>query len=112
VIRAGDSDESIPDVDGRAASIVAINSRQTLQGEASVEASLDGSQARTVLSAPDRVAVVDVDVRMGVDPAQVGYNYRTRPIASGAGLTFTTSRYVMKGTVLTLKVRQPEPPRP
>lgn len=89
-IRAGDVDEGAPAVDGRAASIVTVGGRQVVQGE----------------------SVVDADLRLGVDPAQVGYQYRTNPIAAGTSLTFTTARYVIKGTVLMLTVRVAELSKP
>ncbi len=90
VIKAGDVDESAPAVDGRAASIAAITGRQVVPGETTVEA----------------------DLRMGIDPAQIGFQYRTSPIAAGTSLTFTTPRYVIKGTVLTLTIRATEPAKP
>jgi hypothetical protein len=86
-IKVGDVDESAPIVDGRAASIVAINGQQATRG----------------------VTTVDIDLRLGVDPAPVGFQYRTKPIASGVPLTFTTPRYVIEGTVLTLTARAGEP---
>jgi hypothetical protein len=110
--KVGDMDETAPAVDGRGAAIVAITSKQIVPGETSVAPPVDAFQNHTLLRGSDRVALVDVLLRMGVDPAQVGFHYRTGPIAAGTALTFTTSRYVMKGTVLTLSVRSAEPSRP
>jgi hypothetical protein len=89
-VKVGDLDEGAPVVDGRAASIVALGGRQLAQGD----------------------TVVDADLRLGVDPAQVGYHYRTSPIAAGTSLTFATARYVIKGTVLALTVRAAELSKP
>jgi len=112
LIKAGDVDAGAPLVDGRAASIATIVSRQVAQGETSVAGPLDANQSQTALRASDRVVVVDLDLLMGVDPAPVGFQYRTRPIAAGTALTFTTARYVMKGTVLSLSVRPTESSKP
>src|SRR5262249_4532576 len=83
LLKVGDLDAGAPAVDGRAASITAIVSRQAAQGETSVEGPPDANQSQTVLRTSDRLSVVDVNLQMGVDPAQVGFHYRTRPIAAG-----------------------------
>jgi hypothetical protein len=112
LLKVGDLDESAPVIDGRAASIAAIVSRQVVQGDTSVEGPPDANQSQSVMRGADRVALVDVDLQLGVDPVQVGFHYRTRPIAAGTALTFATGRYVMKGTVLTLSVRSSESSKP
>jgi hypothetical protein len=90
LVKVGDIDRGAPAADGRAASVVTIGGRQVVQGE----------------------TFLDVELRMGIDPAPVGYQYRTSPIAAGTPLTFTTARYVITGTVLTLTVRAPELSKP
>jgi len=112
LIRVGDVDESAPAVDGRGAAIVAITSKQVVPGETSVVPPVDTFQSQALLRGADRVALVDVILRMGVDPVKSGFHYRTGPIAAGTALTFTTSRYVMRGTVLTLSVRSAESSKP
>ena len=110
LIKVGDVDATAPPLDGRAAVVAAIASRQVVQGDASVGAPSDGAPDAVALRASDRVAIVDADLRLGVDPAQLGFRYRTNPMKAGATLTFTTARYVMRGTVVTVNLRaEPRP---
>jgi len=112
LLKIGDVDEGALAVDGRGAVVVAIASRQIVAGETSVQAPVDTTQSQALIRGADRVALIDATLRMGVDPARVGFHYRTRPIAAGTALTFTTGRYVIKGTVLAVSVRSPEPAKP
>jgi hypothetical protein len=105
LIKVGDVDVSASPLDGRAAVIAAIASRQVVQGEASVASPLEGAPDAVSLRAPGRVAIVEVDLRLGVDPSQLGFRYRTTPVRAGGTLTFTSSTYVMRGIVLTFNVR-------
>jgi len=110
LIKVGDIDATAPAIDGRAAVVTAIVSRTVVQGDASVAAPLDGSPDAVSLRAPGRVAVVDADVRLGVDPSQLGFRYRASPIKAGTSLTFTTASYVIRGTVLTFNLRADRAP--
>lgn len=112
VVKVGDVDEGAPAVDGRAAALVSVGSRQLVAGETLVEQSIEGSSDRAGLRAADRLAMFDADLRLGVDASPSGFLYRTRAIKVGTSLTFTTRRYVMRGTVLALNVRSAPPAPP
>jgi len=56
LVKPGDRDESAPLVDGRAAAIVSVESRQIVQGDITLQAPVDGVQPPPSIRAADRVA--------------------------------------------------------
>jgi hypothetical protein len=77
-VRIGDQDDML---DERAAVVVGIGSRR----------------------AAGRTPAVDLAVRLGVDEDSDGrLRYRGRVLKAGVGLSLTTERYVLDGTVLSV----------
>jgi len=112
LVKPGDRDESAPLVDGRAAAIVSVESRQIVQGDITLQAPVDGVQPPPSIRAADRVAAVDAIVRLGVDPARDGWHYRSHPMTVGHSITFVTPRYTIRGLVRSLTVSNaPSPER-
>jgi hypothetical protein len=104
LMQAGDRDESVPLVDGRAATIVSVEGRQIVEGDISLQFPVDGAQPPVSIRASERVAAVDAIVRLGVDATRDGWHYRSHPMKVGQSLTFVTPRYTMRGLVRSVSV--------
>jgi hypothetical protein len=112
LMKPGDRDASAPLTDGRAATVVSVESRQVVQGDLLLQAPIDGAQAPSSLRAVDRIASIDAVVRLGVDPARDGWHYRSHPMTVGHALTFVTPRYTVRGIVRSVTVSNaPAPER-
>ncbi len=104
IVKAGDQDQSAPPVDGRAATIVSIESRQLVAGEITQPWTIEGMQPPPSISASDRVAAIDAVVSLGADQARDGWRYRSHPLAVGRDITFATPRYTIRGLVRSVTV--------
>lgn len=104
LIKAGDRDESLPIVDGRAATIASVESRTVVPGDVTLPATLDGMQPPSSISGAHRVAAIDATVRLGADAARAGWLYRSHPLAVGRSLTFVTPRYTIRGLVGSIRM--------
>jgi len=51
---------------------------------------------------PERFATVDADVLLTADSVPTGLGYRSMAIKPGSLLTFETTRYVVRGTILSV----------
>ena len=110
LVRVGDRDESAPDVDGRAAMIVALNGRQIAQGDLAIPVGRDADlQPVSGVGATDRVAIIDALMTLGADRTSTGWQYRSHPISAGRPLTFVTPRYVIRGIVQSVTVADAAP---
>lgn len=98
LMKPGDRDESALQVDGRAATIVAVESRQVVPGDLTQTVS-DGAIPLSSIRAADRVAAIEAVVRLGVDQASDGWRYRAQLVTVGRMLKFVTPTYTMRGLV-------------
>jgi hypothetical protein len=88
--------------------IISVEGRQLVQGEVMVPA-VDGLQPPTTLAGVDRVAAIDVAVRMGADAVREGWRYRAQPLSVGRSLTFVTPRYSIRGVVRAIVIPNVSP---
>ena len=102
LVKVGDVDDAALGLDGRGATIASLASQQVVPGDTSVTMTGDGGGDPVGIRATDRVAVFDAVLRLGLDPALQGVRYRTHVIKTGASLAFTTDRYTMRGTVISV----------
>ena len=77
LVRVGDRDDTL---DERAATVAYVSSRPAGTG----------------------AAVIDLTLRLGVDPSPEGWRYRGRLFKAGAPFTLTTERYMLEGIVVTV----------
>jgi hypothetical protein len=109
LMKPGDRDESAPLVDGRAATIISIESRQVVPGDFMLQASTDDAQPPSNIRAGDRVAAIEAVVRLGLDPARDGWRYRSHRVTVGRTLTFATPTYTMRGLVRSVVLSHESP---
>lgn len=107
--RAKPGDRDVPNlaVDGRGAVIESLSRRGDVAAQVTIgsaDTGAGGSRAREVVQAsiPDRLAVADAVVRLGLDPMPSGWRYRGQPVKAGGTLTFTTEGYLMRGSILSV----------
>jgi hypothetical protein len=93
LVHANDQDVSPGDTRLGTATIVSAGSRGEMSTEIT-ESLTDGSIRTT-----DRVASLECTVRIPVLKMPTGFWYRGQPIRAGAGLTFQTDAYVVRGTI-------------
>jgi hypothetical protein len=84
-----------------AARVVAVRNRQTLTGQVSRQVSLAGVVETTLT--PERVASVDVDLELSADQTPAGMSYRLTALKPGAAFTLETPRYLVRGTIVSVK---------
>ena len=109
LIKVGDRDESLPVVDGRAATIASVESRTVVPGDVTLPATIDGMQPPSSITGAHRVAAIDAVVRLGADAARGGWLYRSHPLAVGRSLTFVTPRYTIRGLVGSIRMTDGQP---
>jgi len=99
-VKAGDVDTRPTGGDvTRAARIVAVTGRQMVAGETSTKVPVQQSVEITT-QAPDRVAIVDVVVRLTAERGIDGPTYRGGPLKPGAFFTFDSAGYVARGAIV------------
>ena len=97
LIAQGDTDASgLPD----SARVMAIRDRQSMAGELATQTTNGG--VLETMTTPARFGRLEADVRMAVDQAPSGLEYRAYPLKPGALFTFETSRYVARGAILAV----------
>ena len=84
----------------RAARIVSVISRQTVAGETSMRTLAGQQPFELTMQAPDRVAVVEIVVRLSAEVASDGPTYRASPLKLGAPFTFDSSAYIARGSII------------
>jgi hypothetical protein len=110
LMKTGDRDASAPLVDGRAATILSIDSRQVMAGDLTLQAWTDDAQPPSNIRAADRVAAIEAVLRLGLDPARDGWRYRSHLVTVGRILTFATPNYTMRGLVRSVTIsHEPSP---
>jgi uncharacterized protein DUF4330 len=84
-----------------AARVVAVRNRQMLTGQVSRQVSLAGIVETTLT--PERVASVDADLELPADQTPAGLSYRLAALKPGAAFTLETPRYLVRGTIVSIK---------
>jgi Domain of unknown function (DUF4330) len=96
---------AIDDVDSwggaGAARVLALRNRQVVSGQVSRQVSVAGMVETTMT--PERVGSVDADVELPADQTPSGLSYRLTALKPGAAFTFETGRYVVRGSVVSIR---------
>jgi len=96
LIAAGDVDLSVGG-DGR---IVSVANRQTRAGQVSRQ--ISSNAVVETATTPERLASVEAVVRLTADQTPAGLSYRSTPLKPGALFSFETSRYAVRGAVISV----------
>jgi hypothetical protein len=101
LVKVGDVDTLSTGGDAtRAARIVAVKGRQTVAGETSTKVLPAQQSVEVTTQAPDRVAIVDVLVRLTAERGADGPTYRGGSLKLGAFFTFDSAGYVARGAIV------------
>lgn len=111
LLKGGDVDQAAPAIDGRAATIVAVERREVVAGTMMLAAAPDGVVPSASISAADRVAAIDAVVRLGADQTADGLRYRLQPLVVGRSFVFVTPRYTVRGLVRSIAANAPSAER-
>jgi len=99
LIKVGDRDESAPAVDGRAATVTAVDRREIVQGTTMVAPLFENIAPPSAISVSERVAAIEAVVQLGADRSSDGLRYRLQPLGVGRSIPFVTRRYAIRGLV-------------
>jgi hypothetical protein len=114
--KIGDRDSDYLALDGRTAVIHSLATRGEVAGQIVVGPSEIGGDGERIpdvghVSIPERLAVADAVLTLGVDAAASGWRYRGQSVKAGGTITFSTDVYTMRGTILGV-TPTPKSPRP